>query len=204
MPNPICAAGGASHETAAERRHFMRRLGAVILGRQGGMAVILLLSLVGAYYFVFRGVRFFLVPSGSMEPTLMRGDYIVTLREAAYQRGEIVVFLDLVNNEYVVKRIAGVAGDAIGVQAGALFINGEYASEPYIAEPMRYVVDPPIIIEPDRVFVLGDNRNASDDSHVRLNTEPAADIIGRVCFRYYPYSRFGPVRSYPLRPITEQ
>ena len=190
-------------DTAAQQ-HFARRMGAVILGRQGGTIALLMLSLIGVYFFVFRGARFFLVPSASMEPTLMRGDYIVTLRERAYQRGDIIVYLDRVNNEYVVKRIAGVAGDVIGVRAGALFINGQYASEPYIAEPMRYVIDPPMVIEKDRVFVLGDNRNASEDSHVQLNTESVTDIIGRVCFRYYPYERMGLIRSYPLRYLEEE
>ncbi len=190
-------------DTAAQQR-FARRMGAVILGRQGGTIALLLLSLIGVYFFVFRGARFFLVPSASMEPTLMRGDYIATLRERAYRRGDMIVYLDRVNDEYVVKRIAGVAGDVISVKAGALFINGQYASEPYIAEPMRYLIDPPIVVEENRVFVLGDNRNASEDSHVRLNTEPVADIVGRVCFRYYPYERMGVIRSYPLQYLAEE
>lgn len=169
-----------------------------LFGQTSAYVVILVAAVILGYLLVGRGMRFFLVPSSSMEPTLMREDYIITLREPAYKRGDIVVIREIGAEEYFVKRIAGVAGDRLSVQYGALFINGEYASEPYIAEPMVYNINPEVTVGQGRVFVLGDNRNDSDDSSVDLRTYSVDDIVGRVRFRYYPYRKFGPLHSYPL------
>ena len=176
-----------------------------LLGKKAGAVALVLLTLACVYLFVFRGTRFFMVPSGSMEPTLMPSDMLVTMREPAYRRGDIVVLRH--NGEYLVKRIVGLGGDSLMVVDGALFINGKYASEPYVREPMRYAIDSPVAVPGDGVFFLGDNRNQSDDSSLPKESWDAkfyydlasvSDIVGRVVFRYYPYDRWGPVASYPL------
>jgi signal peptidase I len=145
-------------------------------------------------------MRFFEVPSGSMRPTLRESDYLVTLRQSEYRRGDIVVLRE--PDGYAVKRIVGAGGDKVMVMDGALFINAGYASEPYIAEPMEYLLAP-LAVPEGHVFVLGDNRNESDDGHLSRTTHPAGDIVGRVRFRYYPYDRWGTVPSYPLRSVSE-
>ncbi|HNV22567.1 MAG TPA: signal peptidase I [Candidatus Hydrogenedentes bacterium] len=176
--------------------------------------VIICCSVVICYLGFVRGMRFFAVPSDSMEPTLYRGDYLLTLNAGEYQRGEIVVMRDpVVDGGNLVKRIIGVGGDTVAIQAGALFINGKYASEPYIKEPMVYEVFPPVMVPEGRVFVLGDNRNDSEDSSYWANakgnpdipaelradpTVSVADIIGRVRYIYLPWSRRGPVPAFPL------
>jgi len=176
--------------------------------------VIICCSVVICYLGFVRGMRFFAVPSDSMEPTLYRGDYLLTLNAGEYQRGEIVVMRDpVVDGGNLVKRIIGVGGDTVAIQAGALFINGKYASEPYIKEPMVYEVFPPVMVPEGRVFVLGDNRNDSEDSSYWANakgnpdipaelradpTASVADIIGRVRYIYLPWSRRGPVPAFPL------
>ncbi len=176
-----------------------------LIGRRAGYMAIALLAIAGAYAFGARGVRFFMVPSSSMEPTLLPGDMIVTLSEPAYHRGDIVVLRE--DGEYLVKRITGLSGDAVGVIDGALLINGRYASEPYIREPMRYTIEDPIRVPEGRFVFMGDNRNDSDDSSVNHGAPGGPgwhelgwtkDIVGRVVFLYYPYSRWGAVRSYPL------
>lgn len=163
-------------------------------------ALILLVFIVAPmfYFMVIRGVRFFEVPSISMQPGLQVGDRLLTVRERVYKRGDIVVFDDKANHEYLVKRIVGVAGDTINVNTGALYIGGEFASEPYIAEPMAYDFKHPVTLKDGEVFVLGDNRNWSDDSHVTLEPTPVRDIVGKVVFRYYPFDRSGPISGYPL------
>lgn len=181
-----------------------RRLMAVLNSHKAGMIVLLVLAYFLLYLFAWREMRFFMVPSSSMEPTLVREDYLLTLNEAKYQRGDIVVIRDPATGEYLVKRIAGVPGDQLTVKGGALYIGGQYASEPYIAEPMKYAIEAPVTVPAGQVFLLGDNRNNSDDSHTRLQCDPIDHIVGKVRFIYYPYSRWGPVRSYPLTSVAGQ
>lgn len=161
-------------------------------------ALILITAPVLIYLFAVRDMRFFKVPSRSMEPTLFPGDYLLTLAEDRYNRGDIVVMVDPVETgSYIVKRIVGVAGDTVQLEGGGLYINGAYASEPYVSEPIMQIM-PPIVVPEDGVFILGDNRNLSEDGsewHKALRT---SDIVGRVVLRYLPLDRFGPIRSYPL------
>ncbi|MBI4557614.1 MAG: signal peptidase I [Candidatus Hydrogenedentes bacterium] len=170
------------------------------------------------YLFGFRGMRFFLVPSGSMEPTLLPGDRLVTLNQTGYHPGEIVVLRDPEDTgSYVVKRIVALGGDTVSADGGALFINGGYASEPYLLEPINYELKPFTVAE-DHVFVLGDNRNESEDSSLWATAVPGNDdpppagprtgksvpsetIIGRVSYIYYPPTRMGPLRPYPLTAL---
>lgn len=181
---------------------FIACIRGLLHSKQAGYLAIIVLCLIGTYFFGIRGMRFFMVPSASMEPTLLRSDQIITLRERHYKRGDIVVFLDY-DGGYSVKRISGTGGDLVGVFDGALFVNGEYVSEPYVKEPMEYIIMPPVKVPEGHVFILGDNRNDSDDSHFDGRSPPLDSIIGKVRFIYYPYNRFGPVRSFypPLTPM---
>lgn len=163
-------------------------------------ANLLLLALVGAaaWLFVLRELRFFVVPSGSMHPTLLEGDRILTLNEPVYRRGDIVVIWDSTEAEFLVKRVAAVEGDEVKIEGGALFINGSYVSEPYIAEPMQYEFQPIGKIAAGQVLLLGDNRNHSDDSSVTQRSYPTSDIVGRVRYIYWPWERRGTVRRFAL------
>jgi len=187
-------------EQSAPAKGFLN----AILGRRGGQvgAVLFLVAIV--YLFGVRHMRFFTVPSRSMEPTLLEGDYLATINENTYRRGDVVVIREPDKDEYIVKRIVGLPGDAITVRGQALYIDGDFVSEPYIKEPMQYQIDRPFAVPAETVFVLGDNRNESEDSHVTGETEPLENIVGKVWFIYYPYSRFGSLRSYPAAPLGEQ
>ena len=201
------------HKTAPQPKGWVRQ---VLYSRDVGMTALLLVLLVALYFFAWREMRFFMVPSGSMQPTLFPSDMIITLNQPSYQRGDLVVWRE--EGEYMVKRIVALPGDAVSVVDGALFLNGKYASEPYILEAMHYYIERPVSIPEGRFFYLGDNRNASDDSSLGFITagllspqhHPDAylgsmdAIIGKVVFRYYPYNRFGPVRSYPLINVAGQ
>jgi signal peptidase I len=165
------------------------------------------LSIVGCavvliYLFAGREMRFFLVPSTSMIPSLLPGDYIVTLSEGEYSRGDVVVLSDPHKESgYLVKRVVAVGGDTAEVAYGAFLLNGVYASEPYVNEPMKYTMGP-VEVPPGEVLVLGDNRNHSDDSSTWApleQSQPLDAIIGKVRFIYLPFSRVKPVWSYPLR-----
>ncbi|NUM53679.1 MAG: signal peptidase I [Candidatus Hydrogenedentes bacterium] len=173
--------------------------------------------------YVALGMRFFRVPSESMEPILKPGDFLVALPQSAYRRGDIVVLADpLLKGGFLVKRIVAVAGDHADINLGYLSLNEKYASEPYIVEPMEYIVEP-IVVPDGEVLVLGDNRNQSDDASRWLidpdtgeaidasnadtdmvegkrwkRTVPVDSIVGKVVYRYLPFGRTGPVPSFPL------
>ena len=134
----------------SRRRKMLRAL----LGERAGYAFIAVAAAVLAYLFLGCGMRFFLVPSRSMEPTLYSGDYLLTLKPAAYRRGDVVVLRDReAGGGYLVKRIVGVGGDTLKIEDGALYLNGLYASEPYIAEPMTFSVFDPVTVPEGEFFV---------------------------------------------------
>ena len=169
------------------------------------LSIVLALTIIGGslYFFGARHMRFFLVPSSSMEPTLYPSDYLITMKEPVYRRGDIVVLRDPNDpDSYLVKRIVGLPGDTIAIAAGALFINGKYASEPYIKEPMQTELAP-INVGEGEYFVLGDNRNQSEDSATWRRGVPENSIIGKVRWIYSPISRMGPVSSYPLANLDQ-
>lgn len=174
-------------------------LRSVLTSKRVGNVVVSIFLLLCVYLFAYRHVRFFRVPSGSMEPTLRPVDQLVTIGESEYHRGDIVVLHDPeAPGDYLVKRIVGMSGDAVSVQRGALYINGEFASEPYLVESPYYQVMPPVTVPEGHVFLLGDNRNNSSDSHDKGECFPVNLIVGKVIYIYFPYERWGTVSSYPL------
>ncbi len=190
--------------------------GAAIV-RNAVYILVLVLCVVLLYFILVRDLRNFLVPSGSMRPTLLPTDYIYTLSQPAYKAGDIVVLKDpnpQSDTSYVVKRIVATGGETVKIMWGALYIDGSYVSEPYTMEPMAYDFPPgdsgsPFTVPEGEVFVLGDNRNASDDSSTwgpdlgLSYSVPASSIVGRVQGVYLPWNRIRVPRSYPLRSIND-
>ena len=169
-------------------------------GRAFFYAIVLAVALPLLYFLFIRGLSFYQVDARSMLPTLHPFDHLLTMDAQEYERGDIVVLRDPQDkSEVLVKRIVGIAGDTVESRGGALFVNGHYASEPYTAEPMEYHFDPYEVPE-GHVFVLGDNRNFSVDSH---SWGPAAvpleNVLGSARFIYLPVERARRLDSYPLR-----
>lgn len=168
---------------------------------------IILVSVVLIYLFTVREMRFFKVPTSSMEPTFYPNDYLMSLSHPEYHRGDIVIVHDPVGDGgYLVKRIVAVGGDMVAAEGGGLLLNDAYASEPYVKSPMTYRMSPQTA-PAETVFILGDNRNNSDDSHSWDPRDPrnpispfisTDDIVGRVHAIYLPWKRMRWVRSFPL------
>ena len=124
----------------------------------------------------------------SMRPTLQDGEYIL-VSKLAYklgmpQRGDIVVFVFPVNPaEDLIKRVIGLPGDTISVQGGVLSINGVPKKEPYINAPPAY--EGTWYVKDGELFVLGDNRNDSRDSH-QWGLLPIQNVIGKAVVIYWP------------------
>lgn len=156
------------------------------------------LLLAGASMFFFRAS---LVRGSSMEPTLRDGDCIF-VRMAGYDdpaRGDIVAIKAKDREgKHLVKRIIAKGGDTVQIdfEAGMVFVNGQLLVEPYISESTHRAADLcfPVTVPPGSFFVLGDNRNHSQDSRSSsLGFVPQEDIVGKVVFRFAPFDRIGAV-----------
>lgn len=138
------------------------------------------------------------VPTGSMETTIMPGDRVIgsrlSYRFGKPERGDIAIFLYPDDEArgiktYYVKRIIGMPGDTIDIVDGKLYLNGSETplDEPYIREEM--MLEPPMHYEvpEDCYFMMGDNRNYSNDSRRWTNTFVRRDkLIAKVLFQYFP------------------
>ena len=152
---------------------------------------ILMLLFFGITLFLMQDktIGFFVVPSSSMEPTLIPKDKLVTFRKTDYRRGDIIVLKDPAEEgAFLVKRIVAMGNDDIFIHGGQMLVNSKPIKEPYIREIMDYDFEA-YRIPPGHVFVLGDNRNNSDDGHKWGHGVPADTIIGEVKYIYAPRSR---------------
>jgi signal peptidase I len=138
------------------------------------------------------------IPSESMEPTLMIGDRLWTDKITYYlrkpQHGDIVIFdppPSLGSDIPFVKRVIGEPGDEIRIEGEKVYVNGKALDEPYIAEEPSYTWGPQKV-PADSLFVMGDNRNHSNDSHA-WGFLPIKSVTARVVFRLWPLPRIGAV-----------
>ncbi len=156
------------------------------------------------------------IPSESMMPTLQINDRLI-IEKVSYwthppKAGDIIVFsppemlqkmTGYGKDQALIKRIIGVPGDRIRIQNGKVNINGADRAESYINEPPSYAcpgAETPFCqsVSPNdtfqvpegQYFVMGDNRNHSNDSHV-WGFLPKQDIIGRAWLRFFPFNHFG-------------
>ena len=142
-------------------------------------------------------VEAFVIPSGSMEPTLQVGDRVLGNKFwfwfAAPHRKDIVIFAPPPNAQLaagaLIKRVVGVEGDVVEVRDSRVFVNGQPVAEPYLKEKPDYLL-PPTSVPPGMLFVLGDNRNASYDSHV-WGFVPRSALRAKAFARYWPLNRIG-------------
>jgi signal peptidase I len=138
----------------------------------------------------------------SMEPTLKTGEFVI-VNKLAYMMGvpklgDVIVFHYPRDPEQeYIKRIIGVAGDKVQIGDGQVSVNGVTLSEPYIAAAPAYQSE--WTVPEDSLFVLGDNRNNSSDSH-NWGTVPMENVIGKAIFVYWPPEKWGTV--YHVNPAS--
>jgi signal peptidase I len=186
----------------------------------------LLYILVVALFVMTFAVQPFRIPSPSMEPTLLVGDFLLVdkqpdassvhglLPASSIQRRDVVVFHFPVDpNIHLVKRVIGLPGERLHLRNGRVYIDGTLLDEPYAvyrhAAPDRYRDNFPLVgdadpavnsdwfirmhrlvrngeltIPPGQYFVMGDNRNDSDDSRY-WGLVPRAAIVGKPLLVYF-------------------
>jgi signal peptidase I len=124
----------------------------------------------------------------SMVPTLQDGEYVLVNRLAYRtgppERGDIIVFVSPQTRDLdLIKRVIGLPGDTIKIGGGKVEVNGQVLDEPYIAAAPIYNGEWHV---PDgNLFVLGDNRNDSSDSHA-WGLLPIKNVIGKAILIYWP------------------
>jgi len=155
-------------------------------------------------------VRFFIaeprfIPSPSMVPTLAVGDRLLVEKVSYHlhppHQGDIVVFepppqlqeYGYRASQAFIKRVIGLPGQQIQITNGKVYVDGVPLAEDYILEPPAYEM-PPVKVPADSLFVMGDNRNDSNDSHV-WGFLPTQNLIGRALLRFWPLDKAGTVAT---------
>ena len=138
----------------------------------------------------------------SMEPTLASGDKVLTNRLiyklTAPKRGDLVVFKPNGNEKshYYIKRVVGLPGETIQIIDGFIYINGEVLVEDIKFEKMEHagIAEDEIVIGEDEFFVLGDHRNASEDSrNAEIGCIKKKDITSQAWFNATLGEKFGKI-----------
>ena len=153
--------------------------------------------LITFFIITFVGVRTQVIGT-SMSPTLSGGDNLIvekiTYRFSEPKRFDIIVFPYQNTNKHYIKRIIGLPGETVQIIDGYVYINGELLDENYgnaVMENAGIAVNP-IVLGEDEYFVLGDNRNNSEDSRFgAVGNIHKKDIDGRAWLRIWPFDQFG-------------
>ncbi|MEZ4771107.1 MAG: signal peptidase I [Caldilineales bacterium] len=131
----------------------------------------------------------------SMEPNL-HTDMRLVVEKISYrlhppERGDIVVLRVRPDDELLIKRVVGLPGDEVAIHDGRVYINGEPLAEDYLNQETRGNLAPRVV-PPLHVFVMGDNRRASNDSR-SFGPVHIDNILGKAWFSYWPPEAAGPL-----------
>lgn len=132
----------------------------------------------------------------SMVPTLEDGQIVISVKTSNFQSGDIVAFYH--GNKLLIKRFIAGSSDWVNIDDdGNVFVNDEKLDEPYLTEKAfgNTNIELPYQVPDQRFFLMGDNRDVSIDSrNTAVGCVAADQIVGKVVFRIWPLSEFGPVR----------
>jgi len=135
----------------------------------------------------------FYIPSESMVPSLLVGDRIIVSKLNYHfsepQRGDVMVFkFPLDPTRDFVKRTIGVGGENIAIRNSKLYVNGQVVQEDYLPEGLAFADFGPVEVPRGSYYMMGDNRNNSDDSRV-WGAMPEENIVGQAVLIYWPLNR---------------
>lgn len=157
---------------------------------------------VAMFFTIQATIETFVVVGPSMMPSFESGQRLmvnkVVYRLHEPERGDVIVF-ESPNGQHddYIKRIIALPGDTVEIKNEAVYVNGSKLNEPYIKDQASYTLGEQKIPE-NNYFVLGDNRDNSNDSH-RGWVVPYENMIGKAWLTIWPYRIWGLVPEYPLQ-----
>ena len=147
----------------------------------------------------------------SMSPTIEE-DQLILINKVYFktkkpERYDLIVFKQSGNEHmyYNIKRVIGLPGETIQIKDGEIYINGEMLIEPIKVDRVQLsgFAEEPIVLDDDEYFVLGDNRNNSEDSRfVSVGNVSFDDIIGLAWIRISPFSFINKSNKNYVRPTA--
>jgi signal peptidase I len=158
--------------------------------------VVIAIAVIGATLIRTFLFQTYYIPSESMVPTLQVGDRVIVnkLAKHSLNRGDVVVFHRPPtwdgSHPDLIKRVIAFGGETVEIRNDTVYVNGKALVEPYIAENTAMPDFGPFKVPADTIFVMGDNRNVSDDSRYN-GAVPDSDIVGRAFFRLWPPGDLG-------------
>ena len=152
----------------------------------------LIIAFVLAQLIMVSVAQAFQVEQYSMEPTLLPHDRVLvdkfSYRLRQPHRGDVIVLRYPLNTQRnYIKRIVALPNDTLEVKSGALYVNGQRVSEPYLNGTPQGTYGP-FTVPTDAVFVMGDNRNNSEDSRA-FGALKKEFIVGQALLVYWPIPR---------------
>lgn len=138
------------------------------------------------------------VSGDSMYSTLHNKDMLgvekITMHKKDFKHGDIVIFDPGEKGHGIyIKRIIGLPGDTVEIKNGGVYVNGQHLNETYLDANTYTENDLKITVKDNHIFVLGDNRDVSEDSR-HIGLVPMENIKGHAVFRFFPLSDIGPIK----------
>ena len=149
--------------------------------------VIIIVLVVLIRTFIITPVR---VQGSSMKSTLNNGDILLLYKLGKYNRYDIVVLKEAIDNETIIKRIIGMPGEIIEIVDDVIYINGQAIEDRYAyGKTGNYEK---IVLANDEYFLLGDNRVVSKDSRI-FGPVKKSNIKGKTIVRLFPFNKIGTI-----------